>query len=43
MAELGRAVPILPVITKADTMTIREAANYKQEVFSRLQARGFRV
>jgi hypothetical protein len=25
-------VPIVPVITKADTMTIREAQNYKQEV-----------
>eukprot|EP00879_Flechtneria_rotunda_P014507 GHRR01015159.1.p1 GENE.GHRR01015159.1~~GHRR01015159.1.p1 ORF type:complete len:440 (+),score=148.56 GHRR01015159.1:748-2067(+) len=37
MYELGKAVPIIPVITKADTMTIREAQNYKQEVFSRLQ------
>jgi septin family protein len=37
MHELGKAVPIIPVITKADTMTIREAQNYKQEVFSRLQ------
>lgn len=37
MAELGKCVPIVPVITKADTMTIREAQNYKQEVFSRLQ------
>jgi hypothetical protein len=39
MYELGKAVPIIPVITKADTMTIREAQNYKQEVFSRLQVR----
>ncbi|KAI8474148.1 MAG: septin-like protein [Monoraphidium minutum] len=37
MFELGRSVPIVPVITKADTMTIREAQNYKQEVFNRLQ------
>eukprot|EP00775_Hariotina_reticulata_P002608 gene2608-2910_t len=37
MHELGKAVPIIPVITKADTMTIREAQNYKQEVFSKLQ------
>ncbi|GBF99885.1 hypothetical protein Rsub_12681 [Raphidocelis subcapitata] len=37
MHELGRSVPIIPVITKADTMTIREAQNYKQEVFNRLQ------
>lgn len=42
MHELGKAVPIIPVITKADTMTIREAQNYKQEVFSRLQVRGAR-
>jgi septin 7 len=32
MFELGKSVPIIPVITKADTMTIREAQNYKQEV-----------
>lgn len=32
MFELGRSVPVIPVITKADTMTIREAQNYKQEV-----------
>ena len=32
MWELGRCVPVIPVITKADTMTIREAQNYKQEV-----------
>ncbi len=37
MYELGRAVPIIPVITKADTMTIREAQTYKQEVYNRLQ------
>lgn len=37
MHELGRHVPIIPVITKADTMTIREAHNYKQEVYGRLQ------
>lgn len=42
MYELGKAVPIIPVITKADTMTIREAQNYKQEVFNRLQVRGER-
>jgi septin family protein len=39
MHELGKHVPIIPVITKADTMTIREAQNYKQEVFGRLQVR----
>jgi hypothetical protein len=37
MHEMGKHVPIIPVITKADTMTIREAQNYKQEVFGRLQ------
>jgi len=37
MHELGKHVPIIPVITKTDTMTIREAQNYKQEVFGRLQ------
>jgi hypothetical protein len=37
MFELGKHVPIIPVIMKADTMTIREANNYKQEVFNRLQ------
>lgn len=31
MHELGQDVPVIPVITKADTMTIREAQNYKQE------------
>lgn len=36
MHEVGRVVPIIPVITKADTMTIREATIFKQEVFNRL-------
>ena len=37
MSAISQIVPIIPVITKADTMTIREAQNYKQEVFNRLQ------
>jgi septin 7 len=32
MHELGRVVPIIPVITKADTMTIREAQVYRAQV-----------
>lgn len=32
MHELGRVVPIIPVITKADTMTIREAQAYRAHV-----------
>jgi hypothetical protein len=28
MYELGRYVPLVPVITKADTMTIREVRGY---------------
>ena len=35
MLELGRYVPIVPVVTKADTMTIAEAAKYRRgEAFS---------
>ena len=30
MLELGRYVPIVPVVTKADTMTIAEAAKYRR-------------
>ncbi|KAK9829836.1 hypothetical protein WJX72_008171 [[Myrmecia] bisecta] len=37
MVELGKVVPILPIITKADTMTIREAAAYRTEVYNKLQ------
>lgn len=37
MYELGQCVPILPVITKADTMTIREANLYRQEVANKIQ------
>ena len=40
MAELGRVVPVIPVITKADTMTIREATAYKREVADRLRPPG---
>mmetsp|Transcript_21340 Transcript_21340/g.53751 ORF Transcript_21340/g.53751 Transcript_21340/m.53751 type:complete len:424 (+) Transcript_21340:149-1420(+) len=36
MHELGKVVPIVPVITKADTMTIREAAVHRHNVFNRL-------
>jgi septin family protein len=36
MHELGKVVPIVPVITKADTMTIREAAIHRHNVFNRL-------
>lgn len=37
MAELGRVVPILPIVTKSDSMTIREAATYRREVYRKLQ------
>ena len=37
MAELGKAVPILPIVTKSDSMTIREAATYRREVYRKLQ------
>ena len=37
MAELGKVVPILPLVTKADSMTIREAAAYRREVYKKLQ------
>uniref|UniRef100_A0A061SDN1 Septin 7 n=1 Tax=Tetraselmis sp. GSL018 TaxID=582737 RepID=A0A061SDN1_9CHLO len=36
MHELGQVVPIVPVVTKADTMTIREAAMHRADVMSRL-------
>lgn len=37
MYELGRHVPVVPIVTKADTMTIREAATYRTEVANKLQ------
>ncbi|KAL3161857.1 hypothetical protein ABBQ38_008947 [Trebouxia sp. C0009 RCD-2024] len=37
MAELGKVVPILPIVTKSDSMTIREAATYRREVYRKLQ------
>jgi len=37
MHELGKVVPIIPIITKADTMNIREATIFRQEVHSKLQ------
>ena len=37
MAELGKVVPILPIVTKSDSMTIREAAIYRREVHRKLQ------
>lgn len=40
MAELGKVVPILPIVTKADTMSTAEAAKYRREVYNRLQSPG---
>jgi hypothetical protein len=40
MAELSKHVPIIPVIMKADTMTIHEAQRFRQEVVNRLQNPG---
>lgn len=37
MAELSKHVPIIPVIMKADTMTIHESQRFRQEVVNRLQ------
>ncbi|KAK9804973.1 hypothetical protein WJX73_006082 [Symbiochloris irregularis] len=37
MLELGQHVPIVPVVTKADTMTIQEAAKYRREVYMKLK------
>ncbi|MEW5302830.1 MAG: hypothetical protein WDW36_005573 [Sanguina aurantia] len=36
MYELGLHVPIVPIVTKADTMTIREANVYRQEVANKI-------
>jgi len=36
MFELGQHVPLVPVITKADTMTIREANSYRNDVATKL-------
>ncbi|KXZ43272.1 hypothetical protein GPECTOR_96g738 [Gonium pectorale] len=36
MYELGKYVPVVPVVTKADTMTIREANTYRTEVANRI-------
>ena len=36
MSQLGRLVPVLPVVMKADTMTISEAQRFRQEVAARL-------
>ncbi len=36
MYELGCHVPVVPVVTKADTMTIREANTYRTEVANRI-------
>lgn len=36
MFELSKSVPIIPVITKADTMTTREANTYRTEVSKRI-------
>lgn len=34
--ELGKRAPIVPMVTKADTMTIREAMTYRSEVANRI-------
>lgn len=36
MYEIGRHVPLVPIVTKADTMTIREAATYRNDVATKL-------
>ena len=36
MYEVGLRVPIVPVVTKADTMTIREASIYRAEVANKI-------
>lgn len=36
MAELGAMVPIIPVVTKADTMTTAEASAFREEVLTKL-------
>jgi septin family protein len=40
MAELSKLVPVVPVIMKADTMTIQEAQVFRQEVHARLNNPG---
>lgn len=36
MYEIGRYVPLVPVVTKADTMSSREAATYRNDVATKL-------
>ncbi|KAJ9528259.1 hypothetical protein QJQ45_014230 [Haematococcus lacustris] len=36
MYELGRHVPLVPVVTKADTMSVREASTYRNDVATKL-------
>lgn len=36
MYELGKVVPIVPIVTKADTMTIRESEIHRRNLASRL-------
>ena len=36
MYEVGLRVPVVPVVTKADTMTIREAGIYRSEVANKI-------
>ncbi|KAI8474151.1 MAG: Septin-domain-containing protein [Monoraphidium minutum] len=36
MSQLGKLVPIVPVVLKADTMTISESQRFRQEVAARL-------
>jgi hypothetical protein len=36
MYEIGRYVPLVPIVTKADTMSSREAATYRNDVATKL-------
>lgn len=36
MHEIGQHVPVLPVVTKADTMTCAEAQAYRADVAAKL-------
>jgi septin 7 len=36
MSEIGKHVPIIPIVTKADTMSSREASTYRSDVATKL-------
>lgn len=40
MWEISQVVPVLPVVTKADTMTIEECVQYRTEVNAKLRHPG---